>query len=62
MWTGRWWISKGSKRWRHPWGSPAVADVGRLRALERDNVALKRRVGDLMLDQRRLKEERGKQW
>jgi cell wall assembly regulator SMI1 len=39
-----------------------VAEAKRLRALERENAAWKRLVGDLTLDNRRLKDVRGKKW
>lgn len=49
-------------RWRRQFGGLDVADARRLRALERENAALKRLVGDLTLDNRMLKEVRGKTW
>ena len=39
-----------------------VADTRRLRALERENTALKRLVGNLTLDNRMLKDVAGKKW
>jgi putative transposase len=49
-------------RWRRQFGGMAVADAKRLRALERENAALKRLVGDLTLDNRMLKDVLGKKW
>ena len=49
-------------RWRRQFGGMEVGDVKRLRALERENAELKRLVGDLTLDQRMLKDVRGKKW
>jgi putative transposase len=49
-------------RWRRQLGGMDVADAKRLRALERENAALKRLVGDLTLDNRMLKDGLGKQW
>lgn len=49
-------------RWRRQFGGMAVADAKRLRALERENAALKRLVGDLSLDNRMLKDVLGKKW
>ena len=39
-----------------------VADAKRLRALERENAALKRLVGELTLDNRMLKDVLEKKW
>ena len=47
-------------RWRRQFGGMDVAEAKRLRALERENAELKRLVGDLMLDNRMLKEVLGK--
>ena len=49
-------------RWRRQFGGMDVADAKRLRALERENAALKRLVGDLTLDNRMLKDVLGKKW
>ena len=49
-------------RWRRQFGGMDVAEAKRLRALERENAELKRLVGDLMLDNRMLKEVLGKKW
>ena len=49
-------------RWRRQVGGMDVADAKRLRALERENAALKRLGGDLTLDNRMLKDVRGKKW
>jgi putative transposase len=47
-------------RWRRQFGGMEVAEAKRLRALERENVALKRLVGELTLDNRMLKDIVGK--
>jgi putative transposase len=39
-----------------------VSDAKQLRALERENAALKRLVGELTLDNRMLKDVLGKKW
>jgi putative transposase len=49
-------------RWRRQFGGMDVADAKRLRALERENAALKGLVGDLTLDNRMLKDILGKKW
>ena len=49
-------------RWRRQFGGMEVADARRLRALERENAALKRFVGDLPLDHRMLQDVLGKKW
>ena len=49
-------------RWRRQFGGMEVAEAKRLRALERENAALKRLVGELTLDNRMLKEVVGKNW
>jgi putative transposase len=49
-------------RWRRQFGGMDVTDAKRLRALERENAALKRLVGDLTLDNRMLKDVLGKKW
>jgi putative transposase len=49
-------------RWRHKFGGMGVPDVKRLRALEQENAALKRLVGELSLDNRMLRDVLGKQW
>jgi putative transposase len=49
-------------RWRRQFGGMDVADAKRLRALERENAALKRLVGALTLDNRMLKDVLGKTW
>ena len=48
-------------RWCWQFGGLEVAEVKRLRALERENAALKRLVGELTLDNGMLKEV-GKNW
>src|SRR5713101_4446141 len=42
-------------RWRRQFGGIEVAEAKRLRALQRENAELKRLVGELTLDNRRLK-------
>jgi putative transposase len=49
-------------RWRRQFGGMEVAEAKRLRALERENAALKRLVGELTLDNRMLKDVVGKNW
>ena len=49
-------------RWRRQCGGMDVAEAKRLRALERENAELKRLVGDLMLDNRMLKDVLEKKW
>ena len=49
-------------RWRSKFGGMDVSDATRLRALERENAALKRLVGELSLDNRMLRDVLGKQW
>jgi putative transposase len=49
-------------RWRRQFGGMEVAEAKRLRALERENAALKRLVGDLTLDKRMLKDVLAKKW
>ncbi len=48
-------------RWRRKCGGMDVSDAKQLRTLERENAALKRLVGELTLDNRMLKDVRGKQ-
>jgi len=49
-------------RWRRQFGGIEVAEAKRLRALERENAALKRLVGEWALDNRMLKDVLGKNW
>jgi putative transposase len=49
-------------RWRRQFGGMDVSDATQLRALARENAALKRLVGELTLDNRMLKDVLGKQW
>ena len=49
-------------RWRRQFGGMEVAEAKRLRALERENAALKRLVGELTLDNRMLQDVVGKNW
>jgi putative transposase len=48
-------------RWRRKFGGMDVADAKPLRALARENAALKRLAGELTLDKRLLKDVLGKQ-
>jgi len=47
-------------RWRRQFGGMEISDAKRLRALERENAALKRLVGELTRDNRTLKDVLGK--
>ena len=49
-------------RWRRQFGGMDVSEAKRLRALERENAALKRLVGELTLDNRMLKDVLEKKW
>jgi putative transposase len=49
-------------RWRRQFGGMDVPEAKRLRALERENAALKRLIGELTLDHRRLKDVLEKKW
>jgi putative transposase len=49
-------------RWRRQCGGMESSEAKRLRTLERENTALKRRVGALTLDKRMLQEVLGKNW
>lgn len=49
-------------RWRRQFGGMEVAEAKRLRALERENAALKRLIGELTLDNRMLKDVLEKKW
>jgi putative transposase len=49
-------------RWRRQFGALEVSEAKRLRALERENAALKRLVGELTLDNRMLKDVLEKKW
>jgi putative transposase len=49
-------------RWRRQFGGLEVSEVKRLRALQREHAALKRLVGALPLDNRRLQAVLGKNW
>jgi putative transposase len=49
-------------RWRRHFEGMEVAEAKRLRALERENAALKRLVGELTLDNRMLQDVLGKNW
>jgi putative transposase len=49
-------------RWRRKFGGMDVSDAKQLRALEHENAALKRLVGELTLDNRMLKDVLGKKW
>jgi putative transposase len=49
-------------RWRGEFGGMDVSDAERLRALEQENAALKRLVGEPSLDNRMRREVLGKKW
>jgi putative transposase len=49
-------------RWRRKFSGMEVSDAKQRRALERENAALKRLVGELSLDHRMLKDVLGKKW
>jgi putative transposase len=49
-------------RWRRQCGGMDGSDAKQLRALERENAALKRLVGALTLDHRMLQDVLGKKW
>ena len=49
-------------RWRNKYGGMEVSEVKRLRALERENTELKKRVAELSLDNRMLKDLNSKKW
>ena len=49
-------------RWRRQFGGMEVAEAKHLRALERENAALKRLIGELTLDNRMLKDVLEKKW
>jgi putative transposase len=49
-------------RWRRQFGGMDVTEAKRLRALARENAALKRLVGELTLDNRMLKDVLEKKW
>ena len=49
-------------RWRRQFGGMEVAEAKRLRALERENAALKRLIGELTLDNRMMKDVLEKKW
>jgi putative transposase len=49
-------------RWRSKFGGMDASDAKRLRALEGENAALKRLVGELSLDNRMLRDVLGKKW
>jgi putative transposase len=48
--------------WKSKFGGMDVSDAKQLRALEHENAALKRLVGELTLDNRMLKDVLGKKW
>lgn len=49
-------------RWRKRFAGMGVADVRRLRTLERENGELKKVVAELTLDNRMLREVNAKKW
>ncbi len=49
-------------RWRQKYGGIQIAEVRRLRELERENGELKKLVAELTLDNRMLKDVNAKKW
>jgi len=49
-------------RWRRKFGGMDVSEAKKLREFERENTKLKKRVADLSLDVRMLKELNSKKW
>ena len=49
-------------RWRNKYGGMDVAEVKRLRELEKENAELKKIVAEQMLDIRMLKDVNSKKW
>ena len=49
-------------KWKAKFGGLEVSDARRLRALEEENVRLKRLLADAMLDNAMLKDVAGKKW
>lgn len=49
-------------RWRKKYGGVEVRDLKRMRELERENLRLKRIIGELALDNAALKELASKKW
>ncbi len=49
-------------RWRRKYGGMEISEAKKLRALEQENSELKKRVAELSLDNRLLKELNSKKW
>ena len=49
-------------KWRSRFGGMEISDARRLKALEEENVRLKRLLADAMLDNAILKDVAGKKW
>lgn len=49
-------------RWRSKYGGMEVAEVKRLKELERENLELKAMVAELSLDNRMLRDVNSKKW
>jgi putative transposase len=49
-------------RWRRKFGGMEVSDAKKLRDLEKENTELKKRVAELSLDNRMLKDVNSKKW
>ena len=49
-------------KWKAKFGGLEISDARRLRALEEENVRLKRLLADAMLDNAILKDVAGKKW
>ena len=49
-------------RWKKQYGGMEIADAKRLKALEKENVELKKMLAEAMLDIRVLKEINAKKW
>ena len=49
-------------RWRNKYGGMDVAEIKRLKGLEKENIELKKLVAELTLDNRMLKDVVSKKW
>jgi len=49
-------------RWKTKYGGMDVSEAKRLKALERENIELKKIVADLTLDNRMLRDVNSKKW
>jgi putative transposase len=49
-------------RWKHKYGSMELSEAKRLKGLEEENVRLKKKVADLVLEVDILKEVNPKKW